>query len=148
MISVPSVWYSGSDQRCSASLTSLARLVLLIAEVNSWDDTWWGYPTLILTCVEVDLALICPSIPPLRPLLRLCTESLQRVVSKNRKSSDTVHIIDKSDSTEDRLVHADRPNMPPANASYSLEDRQLRASENIIDGKGVIAALRRNDDNV
>ena len=118
----------------------------MAAELDSWDDTWWGYHTLILTCIEVDMALICPSIPPLRPLLRRCTKFFQKVVSKKRNSSDTVRIIGEPDSPKETPVHANGTDTPPTNALFSLEDQQLRASETIVDDKGAVTVLRHDDD--
>jgi hypothetical protein len=36
--------------------------------ITTNDISWWGYSVWIWTCIECDLAIICASIPCLRPL--------------------------------------------------------------------------------
>jgi hypothetical protein len=52
-----------------ATVASIVRTAVLSSALETYDVTWAGYVVWILTAVECDLALVCASVPALRPLL-------------------------------------------------------------------------------
>jgi len=59
-------WIANPDN--SASVASIIRTVVMEPALTTYDVTWDGYSVWIWTCVECDLAIICTSVPCLRPL--------------------------------------------------------------------------------
>ncbi|KIW00182.1 uncharacterized protein PV09_08223 [Verruconis gallopava] len=51
-----------------ASIASIVRTIVMDKAITTFDITWWGYSVWIWTCIECDLAIICASVPCLRPL--------------------------------------------------------------------------------
>lgn len=72
------------------------------ALVKSYDETWVGWPLWITTAIEVDLEILCVSIPAIRPLLaiylpqllesqRPLTRELKEVYDSNELSDASPH---------------------------------------------------------
>ena len=62
--------------------------------ITTYDISWHGYSVWIWTCIECDLAIICASVPCLRPLskkffffLKSTTHSRTGVTSQNNTQS-------------------------------------------------------------
>lgn len=53
-----------------ATVASVVRTIFLVKAELEYDITWNGYVIWIMTMIECSLALICPSVPSLRPLAK------------------------------------------------------------------------------
>lgn len=63
-----------------ATVASVVRTIFLVKAELEYDITWNGYVIWIMTMIECSLALICPSVPSLRPLAK-------RYISSNFRSN-------------------------------------------------------------
>jgi hypothetical protein len=52
----------------SASIASIVRTIVMDQAITTFDIAWYGYSVWVWTCIECDLAIICASVPCLRPL--------------------------------------------------------------------------------
>ncbi|KEY74468.1 hypothetical protein S7711_04504 [Stachybotrys chartarum IBT 7711] len=74
-----------------ACVTSMVRLRYLIAFANTLDPPWDNVDLVIWSVIELSCALICASLPTLRPLLRKIPEALSSVTPSSHKSSTYEH---------------------------------------------------------
>lgn len=62
-----------ADRTCSVVLMSILRLWTALRQnkdtFSSVDFTWWNPPTLIISCLEVDFAIMCASMPIFWPVI-------------------------------------------------------------------------------
>jgi hypothetical protein len=61
-----------------ATVASVVRTIFLVKAELEFDITWNGYVIWIMTMIECSLALICPSVPSLRPLVKKFLSSTWR----------------------------------------------------------------------
>ncbi|OHW93755.1 CFEM domain-containing protein [Colletotrichum incanum] len=70
-----------------ACVASMVRLQYLVSFADSVDPTWENVMAVIWSAVELNLAIICGSLPALRPLLKKIPVSLTTAKSTTRKGA-------------------------------------------------------------
>lgn len=79
-----------------AALTEIVRIYYLVNAIESWDRLWDFYPAWVAGSVQLFLAIICASIPPLEQLLT-CTPLLPKasLSPSLRESKDDFQFLTK-----------------------------------------------------
>ncbi|KAK3335121.1 hypothetical protein B0T19DRAFT_395014 [Cercophora scortea] len=99
---------------------SIVRLFTLHSAINTVDPTWDNVPSAYWSVVELNCAILCASLPPLRPLLRrLNVPGMSHAAAGTTNSSSSKNLdIDR----KRRLSRNPNDGSAGANGIYSLAD--------------------------
>lgn len=120
-----------TNRVCRANVASMWRLVTIIqhqaATYPTFDPTWYGPSSIVLAGVEINLAVICASVPVFWPVIekqgfQIFVTKEVKVTSEIRLSSmdDTEAAIDRQHTDLSHYKAPVRPAMDGSNRSGSL----------------------------
>ncbi|KAF2632747.1 hypothetical protein BU25DRAFT_453933 [Macroventuria anomochaeta] len=117
--------------------------------VTTYDNTWYAYPLWIAAAVEIDLGVICASVPVLKPLLSKIPFSLSGTFSggislKKRFTSSGYN--SKASKTSTTTAEGSRSNPSASNLSSKRRSEAIRAAPDLDQDQGRSYELKNWDE--
>jgi hypothetical protein len=116
-----------------ATVASVVRTIFLVKAELEYDITWNGYVIWIMTMIECSLALICASVPSLRPLAKryLSSKFRSTVSGSSQPQSNSQTTVDRREGTfrTKRNWETRRSDEIPLDGAVEMETRKLHVSQ-------------------
>ncbi|OLN95789.1 hypothetical protein CCHL11_02727 [Colletotrichum chlorophyti] len=142
-----SVTYDRADQRYSVNAVSIVRLISLVqhrsATRPTLDFPWYAPISIVLTCVEIDLATVASCIPIFWPVLRRFPGIF---VTKEVEVTREVRRLESVELEDDIELETDRRSRVGSEASLRQEAVKVNAGKRYLDEfvAGHVDPLRRS----